>query len=238
MTGDDRRGARQLAFPLPHEPAQGRADFLVGAANAAALASIESWPDWPYRAVVLVGPAGSGKSHLLAIWRALSGAPVVPAAALASGQADGLLDGGALAIEDIDRGADEAALFHALNLARERDADLLLTSRAMPAELPLVLPDLVSRLRAAQPLRLAEPDDDLLRQVLVKLFADRQLIVDRTLIDYIVRYGERSLAAANDLVERVDRVSLEARKPIGRGFIQQILAEQERARGFDPPTED
>lgn len=238
MSGDDQGRARQLAFLLPHEPSRDRADFLVGAANYTALALIEAWPDWLNRTVLLVGPPGSGKSHLVSIWRSRSGAAAVAGAGLVTMKPDELLESGALAIEDIDRGTDEAALFHALNRARETNAAVLLTSRRLPAELPLSLPDLVSRLRAAQPLHLAEPDDELLGQVLVKLFADRQLTVDRGLIDYIVRRGERSLAAANELVDRVDRASLETGKPIGRSLLQQILAEQELIRGSVPPAND
>jgi len=225
MSSQRNRPVRQLAFELPHQPAHSRADFLVGAANYTALALIESWPRWPSRTVLLTGPSGSGKTHLAAIWRDLSGAIVIPAAALGGTDHEVLLEAGALAAEDIDSGADEAALFHLINLARERDAALLLTSRSPPSGTIFALPDLVSRLRAAQPVALAEPDDDLLAQVLVKLFADRQLGIDRALVDYIVRRAERSLAAANALVDHLDRASLESRSPINRALVQRVLAE-------------
>src|SRR5258707_5609392 len=67
----------QLSIDLPHRPALGRADFLVSDCNAAALGWIERWPDWPARALVLHGPAGSGKTHLAQLWRERSAGVVV-----------------------------------------------------------------------------------------------------------------------------------------------------------------
>ena len=63
---------RQLALALGHTESFAREDFLGGPSNGAALTLIESWPDWPSRAVALVGPEGSGKSHLAAIWAAVA----------------------------------------------------------------------------------------------------------------------------------------------------------------------
>ena len=153
--------------------------------------------------VLLAGPVGSGKTHLVEIWREASGATRDHArASLDDRDVEALVAAGAVAVEDLHDGPfDEPALFHLLNLAAERGAPVLLTSRAWAAALPVALPDLASRLRAARPVELGEPDDDLLRRVLVKLFADRQLVVDSAVIDYIVVRMERSLQAANALVE-------------------------------------
>jgi chromosomal replication initiation ATPase DnaA len=85
------------------------------------------------------------------------------------------------------------------------------------------IPDLASRLRAAIPLALAAPDDDLLRQVLIKLFTDRQLTVERTVVDFIVTRMERSLETANQVVERLDREALAAARPITVRFAAEAL---------------
>jgi chromosomal replication initiation ATPase DnaA len=216
---------RQIPLSLPHRAALDRADFLVGAANAAAIALIDRWPDWPARSVLLAGPIGSGKSHLVEIWRAASGAGVAAASDLAPADAETLLAAGAVAIEDLHAGPlDEAALFHLLNLAHERKAAVLMTSRVWPSALPLALPDLASRLRAAQPVELAEPDDDLLRRVLTKLFADRQLIVDRSVIEFILTRMERSLEAANLIVDRLDKDALAEGRAITQRFAAEALA--------------
>ncbi len=215
---------RQLPLSLPHRASLGRADFLTGTANAAAIALFDGWPEWPARPVLLYGPAGSGKSHLVEIWRAESGAEALRAAELTIESAEDSIARGALAIEDLHGGPfDEAVLFHVLNLAVERKAALLLTSRLPAAALPLTLPDLASRLRAAQPLELAAPDDDLLRRVLTKLFADRQLMIDRSVVDFIVARMERSFDAASRIVEQLDREALAEARPITARFAATAL---------------
>ncbi|MFD0934247.1 hypothetical protein ACFQ12_03490, partial [Methylobacterium trifolii] len=142
---------KQLAFDLPIDPRYGREDFLVGPANEAAYGLIESWPDWPDTVLVLTGPSGSGKSHLASIWATRAHAWTVPAAEVTAGSVTHLVSNGALVIEDVDRaaGRDEAALFHLLNLARERRSPVLLTSGAGIDRLELATADLRSRLRLA-----------------------------------------------------------------------------------------
>ncbi len=110
---------RQLPLILPHEQALSRDDFLEGEANHAALEMIESWPAWPAPVTVLAGPVGSGKTHLVEIWRALSGAVVIQARDLTSEKVADLVAAGAVAVEDAHRGFDETALFHLINAARQ-----------------------------------------------------------------------------------------------------------------------
>jgi chromosomal replication initiation ATPase DnaA len=220
---------RQLPLGLGHPAALSRSDFLVGDANREAITLVDRWPDWPADVAVVTGPAGSGKTHLVEIWRARSGAAVVPGRSVNRRDVDGLL-AGPLAVEDLDAGpVDEPAMFHLINLARERRRSLVITTRTPPAALALSLPDLASRLRAAHLVALGVPDDDLLRRVLVKLFADRQLAVDRTVIDYIVVRMERSLAAANVVVEALDRAALAEGKGVTRALAAAVLGAEKPA---------
>ena len=141
---------RQLAFALPHAESLTRDDFLEGPANEAGLALIDSWPDWPNRIMLLVGPEGSGKSHLAAIWAEQAGARSTAAHALTPAAVPGALATGALVVEDLKpRDFDERALFHLMNLAREDRAFVLITSRTSPSAFDVELRDLRSRLRAA-----------------------------------------------------------------------------------------
>ncbi|HWJ72999.1 MAG TPA: DnaA/Hda family protein [Kaistia sp.] len=217
--------SRQLALELPHPPALTRADFVVGAANQAAVAMIDRYPDWPNRVAVLVGPPGSGKTHLAAIWRETSHAAEIAARDLGSADLGALLASGAVLVEDIHAPeTDQTALFHLINLVRESEAHALLTSRMRPVELAFDLPDLRSRLRAAVPVELEAPDDALLAQVIVKLFADRQLPVDASLVDYLSRRIERSLQAAGEVVAALDAEALAAGRPVTRQLAAQVLA--------------
>jgi chromosomal replication initiation ATPase DnaA len=218
-----RGGARQLALDLPHAESFRRDDFLESPANAAALALIERWPDWPGQHAAIFGPAGSGKSHLAAIWAEQAGARVVAASALNAAAVPGALVTGALVLEDLAPGrVEEAALFHLFNLARQDGAYVLFTSRARP-ERGYALADLISRLRAVPAVELAPPDDALLAAVLVKLFADRQLAVDEGVIAYLVPRMERSLAAASALVARLDAAALSHGRAVTRPLASEVL---------------
>ncbi|MGE4165415.1 MAG: chromosomal replication initiator DnaA, partial [Xanthobacteraceae bacterium] len=148
---------RQLVLDLGHSESYAREDFIRGTSNAAGLTLIERWPDWPDRAVVVTGPQGAGKSHLAAIWSEQAGARAVAAAALRDADLPDLLTGGALVVDDLDpdTGFDERVLFHLLNLVREENAFLLMTSRTLPAAWTLSIADLASRLRALPVVALA-----------------------------------------------------------------------------------
>lgn len=225
MNNDPPSHMRQLTLTLPHRVAMTREDFLVGDANAEAVAVIDAWPEWPSRVVLLAGPVGSGKTHLVEIWREATGGTVIDAQQLREADVDALASQPAVAVEDLHGGPfDEAALFHLLNRTGERNVPVLLTSRMWASALPLAIPDLASRLRAARPVELGEPDDDLLRRVMVKLFADRQLNVDQSVIDYIAVRMERSLQGASAIVEELDRDALAARSSITRKLAAEAIS--------------
>jgi chromosomal replication initiation ATPase DnaA len=215
---------KQLAFDLPLDPRFGAEDFLVSPSNEQAYGLIENWADWPDTILLLVGPRGSGKSHLASIWATNARAWTVDASGIAHDKVPHLVSNGALAIEDMDRGErDEAALFHLLNLAREKKASLLITCETPPDRWGLRTPDLLSRLRLAPSVSLEAPDDALLKAVLVKLFVDRQLVVDTSVVDYIALRIERSLAKASELVGLLDREALSRGRRVSRAIAAEIL---------------
>ena len=218
----------QLAFDLPAPASLRREDFFVSPANALALAVIDGGASgWPLGKMLLLGPAGSGKTHLAHVWARAAGAEILAAAAL--GQAD--IDArarGPLVLEDAQGVAGdaraEAALFHLHNRLAERRLPLLITATAPPRDWGLALPDLASRMQGTAVTRLDPPDDALLSAVLVKLFADRQIAVAPALIPWLVARMDRSLAAARDLVAALDAASLARGGPVTRALAQRLLA--------------
>ena len=215
---------RQLAFALPHAESFTRDDFLEGPANAAGLALIDSWPDWPNRIMLLVGPEGCGKSHLAAIWAEQAGARAISAHALTATAVPGALATGALVLEDLrSSDVDERALFHLLNLAREDGAFVLITARTAPAAFAIELRDLRSRLRALPTVSLLPPDDHLFRALIVKFCADRQLAIDETVVGYLTNRIERSYAAVRRAVELLDAEALRLGRPISRALAAEVL---------------
>lgn len=217
--------ARQLVLDLPVEPRFGREDFLVGPSNAAALAFVEAWREWPGRLARLEGPPGSGKSHLAAIWADMTGALTLGARNVAEEDVPHLASAPALVIEDLGRDrADEPSLFHLVNLLRERGVPLLVTGAAGIAESGIRTPDLASRLRLAAVARLGPPDDELIRSLLVKLFTDRQLAVDHGTLEYVAMRIERSFARARAIVAELDRESLSRGRRVTRQVASAVLA--------------
>lgn len=214
---------RQLPLDLPHEAALSRDDFLVGASNRAAFELLERWPEWPSPVVVLAGPVGSGKTHLVKAFQDETGAAVVAAQDLHEADVEALVAAPASVIENAHRGVDNTALFHLLNAARQAGKTVLITSRTWPASWKITLPDLMSRLRAATPVEILEPDDDLLRRVLVKLFADRQIAIDLSVVDYLVVRMERSLEVALRAVEAIDQEALAGRVKITKPLAGRVL---------------
>jgi chromosomal replication initiation ATPase DnaA len=215
---------RQLAFTLPHAESLTRDNFLEGPANAAALALIDAWPEWPSRTMMLVGPEGSGKSHLAAIWADESGARSTAAHTLSAADVPDALTTGALVVEDLrPREVDERALFHLLNLAREQAAFVLLTGRISPSAMEVDLRDLGSRLRALPTVSLSPPDEQLFRALIVKFCADRQLAIDESVVSYLVSRIERSTAAARQAIELLDSEALRQGRPVTRALAAELL---------------
>jgi DnaA regulatory inactivator Hda len=228
----------QLPLDLGHRPALGQADFVVAAGNRDAVAWLDRWPDWPASALVIHGPAGCGKSHLVAVWRARSEARALAVDRLEREAITPLIEArGHLVLDNADdalaAGGEpaETALFHLYNAVKARGDTLLLAARIPPARWRLALPDLASRLSALPAIAVAQPDDALMAAVLAKLFADRQLAVDRRVIDYLATHMERSFASARRLVDILDREALARRRPVTRPLAAELLERLETPPG-------
>lgn len=204
----------QLIFDLPHHTALGLADFYESESNSHALRFIRDWPISQLdRRVIITGPVGCGKTHLAHVWMELTGAHTIG------------LDDKAIfnnnnpiaVIEDIDAIAtaeEEEQLFHLLNHIQHTQGWLLMTSAKPIAQMAIALPDLESRLKNILSVAIDEPDDMLLRAILVKHFTDRQIYISDNALSYCLTHMERSFSAAADLVEKVARRSLAEQHPV------------------------
>jgi chromosomal replication initiation ATPase DnaA len=225
---------RQLPLDLAHAAGQSRDDLVAGPSNARAIALVDAWPRWPSHVVVLLGPAGSGKSHLAAIWRAHSDATLLNSAALGADAVEAASLGPIL-LDDVDaRPIDETGLFHLINAVGASGGTLLMTARRFPLAWGVRLPDLQSRLKAASIVEIDEPDDALLSAVITKLFADRQVEVEPHVIQYVVRRIERSLSTAIAVVDWLDRAALEQKTRISRALAAQVIEAIDAGQGELP----
>jgi len=212
----------QLPFDLPFRTAQGRGDFFVSPANAAALACIDGWRDWPQGKYMCIGPQGSGKSHLAQIWRDASGAVPIDMHALPP-------DGATVVVENLEQHAGsertETSLFHLFNHVTHTGGAILFTAQVPPTQAGFKLPDLLSRLQTVPTIAIDHPDDALLGAVLTKHFADRQLTPSPQVMDYLLRHMERSFAGAADVVARLDAKALARKRPITRALAAEVITD-------------
>jgi len=214
----------QLTLDLPHRAALGAEDFLVSDCNVAAVKLIDAWPEWTDHVQLLTGPAASGKTHLVRVWLERSGAQALSRENFDTDFIEDQPEGTPLVVEDADRaGYDEKALFHLLNLAREKRLFVLLTGRDDPSRWGIVLPDLLSRLNGVPAVDIGAPDEALLRTVMLKQFTDRQLDIDPKVLEFLALRVERSLAAAAAAVEAVDQAALASGCKINRQLVLETL---------------
>jgi chromosomal replication initiation ATPase DnaA len=221
---------RQYHFPLPVQESLAAEDFLPSESNRAALVQIlEREPaSWPAPTMVLTGPEGCGKTHLLAIWRAKHRAAMPdPANEILAEIVNAPQSISALALDDADKLAGDAQneewLQHLYNAARSAAIPFLLTAAAPPAAWGLKLPDIASRLKSCPLVALDEPDDALMRGLLMKQFADRQLRVEDGVIEYLARRLDRTGAAVREATALLDQAALAEGHKISIPFIQTVL---------------
>lgn len=217
----------QLHFSFDHRPAMGQEDFLVAPCNEQAVKWIDSWPDWPGPALCLHGPTGCGKTHLAHVWQARSDAVMLETCEIAGRTPDDILDGATCCIlENADGDADHPALLHLYNVVSERRGHLLLTAERPPARWSVTLNDLRSRLTAASAVQIGKPDESLVGAVMIKLFADRQIVIGKDVLVYLVMRIERSFEVARQVVDAVDSAALASQRrltvPLARDVLRRL----------------
>ncbi len=222
--------SRQLLLPFAHAPPYA-ADFLPADSNAEALAWLARAADWPQRRLALWGEEGCGKTHLLHLWTARTGAVLIGGPALSDGLAP---PAQARAIDDADA-APELALLHLLNAAAEARQPVLLAGRQPPTRWPVALPDLASRLRAITAVEIRPAKDSLLRAVLAKMLAERQLAVPEPVQEWLLARLPRTPGALREAAAGLDRTSLGAGAPITIGLARRALPEM--AEPIPPSSE-
>jgi chromosomal replication initiation ATPase DnaA len=207
-----------------------REAFAVSPANAQALALVDAWPAWPEGRLALVGPAGTGKTHLAWAWAAKAGAVVVEAASPAVEPLDlAALRGRAILIEDADRPLaggplNDEALFHLINMAGVDGGSLLLTGRLAPVAWEAGVPDLRSRLNALSVARFEEPDDIVLEAVLRRGFEAAGIRPSVDLYPYLLARLPRSAPAALAAVATLDAAAIEQGREVNKALALAVLA--------------
>jgi hypothetical protein len=193
----------QIALPLDWPVADSDEDFLISDANRLAFEHLKRWSLWPVMATLLTGPRKSGRSLLGRIFVRKTGGR--------------LFDGA--------EGHEEEAIFHAWNEAQETRRPLLIVADAPPPFWQVGLPDLRSRLAATPQVAIAEPDDALVGNLIVKLLGDRGIAVPPELPQYLLPRIERSYVAVQQVVDALDRAVLSHHRRISVAMARKALSE-------------
>ncbi|CAM1647192.1 HdaA/DnaA family protein [Bartonella apis] len=219
----------QLPLSLSHPTDFYSDDLVVTKSNKSAYELIERWPDWPMPVALLVGPDGSGKTHFASVWADISKAQEIEPDQL--DQAITFIEKGIpVLVEDMDGvNLNEVVFFHLINSVKERrvinpKTTLLITARKGPSNWNVKLDDLASRLRSVTLATLEQPDDELLNTVAFKLFSDRQITVDPSVVEFLVSRSERSLFALGKTVDQIDRLALQRKSKITKALVSEALA--------------
>ncbi|MEM9715413.1 MAG: chromosomal replication initiator DnaA [Pseudomonadota bacterium] len=221
----------QLIFDLPVATAFGRADYFVSEANALAVAQIGDIENWVNGRLILSGPSGAGKTHLLSIWASDRNAECLGPDDIADWQPKAFAR--PVAIDGLRPGMAQDALVLMLNQLKASGQPVLMTADARVSDVGLTLPDLTSRLTASSHAALSAVDDVLLQAVFLKQASDRQLAMGPDIIDYALARSERSLETVKNLIAKIDHLSLQQKKPVTKRLVGEALAELEKARRDD-----
>tara|TARA_Y100001980_G_C14522764_1_gene298121 strand:+ start:594 stop:1283 length:690 start_codon:yes stop_codon:yes gene_type:complete len=217
----------QLTIDMPKRTALNREDFLVNDRNKSAVEFIDNFYKEPIKLGILIGPKGCGKTHLVnVLCNSLKG---IDWSFLSSENKDiyNIINkNDVIIIEDINNfnsKQKEEFLFHSINLSREFNKSLLLTSSLKVSKLNFKTLDLVSRLEAMNTAFIEEPDDTLMEALIIKLFNDRQLLVKPSTVNFLMQRIERSYLGISEIIELIDKVSLSQKKSVSVKLIKTLI---------------
>ena len=226
----------QLVLGLSLKEALEKEDFFISSSNLDAVTQLGNTDKWPSGVLLLVGPKGSGKTHLSTVWSQEHKAKNVKLEAVTPEMENGL-DHDLVCVEDIDiiekvekkkKSKIEEGIFHLINSIGGRGGKLLMSSRKMPNALSIDLKDLVSRLQSFSNTIIKEPDDSLVMALLLKYFNDRQINIKHSNLDYIAARINRTYSSIYEFVNYLDHKSLVLNAKVTRPFIDAALGQMEK----------
>ena len=215
--------SKQLLLNLRTFPSMGREDYIVSSINKDAVIWLDVWPNWPSLGFIVCGPAGSGKGHLASALQTLSHGFIIEAKNLEESKLGNLTKNKCLIIEDIHQFKSEKLLLHIYNMMVERNNNLMFTSNKPISHINFKLLDLKSRILSMPQINIGLPDDELLKSLLVKQFADKGVLVDFEVINYLIKRIDRSFESIIKMVSRINPLSLEKSKKITIPFLKNVF---------------
>ena len=221
------KNSKQLYFDMPDKTALGIEDYIITESNSFAFDLISRMIRGEINQGVISGPSFSGKTHLSKILiKNIGSNESLYIDRDYKKIIEKVGSSNLVVIENIDKVLEDRSeedLFHIINFTKENDKKLLMTSCKSISNIEFELEDLKSRLNAILEAKIMQPDDELMKLVLIKIFNDKQLLINPNVINFLKSRLERSYKSINDFIEKIDKFSLEKGKKITIALINDLI---------------
>lgn len=221
--GNQINNKNQILFDFKLNKSYLDQDYYLSSSNQEVYNLINSWPKWIKKTINLYGEKFSGKSHLASIFEKKTTCIKVFSEEFSDETIQNFKTKQALIIEDLDENFSESLLYTILNIIEQENKYLLITSLEPLNKFNFKLPDLISRIRNCLIIGIKNPDDNLIFALLIKCLSDRQINIDKKLIEYIIKRIDRSYEKIFLFIHKIDKLSLKKGKPINLVTIKEAL---------------
>ena len=217
------RELNQLLLDFDYKTNFNEHDFYLSKSNSNAFNLINRWPDWDKKILNISGEKFSGKSHLANIFKLKSKAFLVKGNEIDNSIFKSIKLHESIIIDDIEECNQEEILYSIFNLIDQDSKYLLINSSKPINEIKYRLPDLTSRSKNCLYAVIENPDDELLFAIILKNFSDRQIEIEKKIINFIISRIDRSYRKIDEFIYKIDELSLKKKKPINLKTIKEIL---------------
>ena len=223
--GDEMKNLNQQILSFDYEQNFKDQDFYVSRSNEYSFKLLNSWPKWEKNFVNLIGENFSGKSHLINIFLQNFKGIKITASKITNDFLKEIKIHENIIIEDLLESIDENLLFTLINTIEQDNKYLIVTSTKPIVDFKFKLQDLNSRSKNFLLSAIEKPEDDLMYALILKNLSDRQISIDKKLIDFIIKRISRSYGKISDFIYKIDEISLKRKKPIDFKIIKEALGE-------------
>jgi len=213
----------QLLFELDHKKSFNEHDYYVSKSNYYAYNLIDKWPKWEKKILNISGEKFSGKTHLANIFKLKTNALFINANKINDEIFKKIKLFESVIIDNFSKEHDEKLIYSIFNLVDQDNKYMLINSIIPINEIHFKLPDMISRSKNCLSAKIESPDDDLIFAIILKNFSDRQIKVEKKIIEFIINRVDRTYSKIYEFIYKIDELSLKKKKPINLKTIKEIL---------------
>ncbi len=219
------RDTDQKTFKFSHESNFKDEDYFISSSNKHIIDLFNNWPKWEKNFLNISGENFSGKTHLINIFLKRCKGIKFEANSLNNSILKEIKIHQNIILENLGRSINEELFYTLYNIIEQDNKYLIVTSRCPIVDIDFSLKDLKSRSKNFLLQNIEKPDDELIFALLVKNFSDRQILIQKKLINYIIKRIDRSYGKIFDFIYKIDEISLKKKKSIDLKIIKEVLGD-------------